>query len=236
MKIHHCNSQLQLSSNAADALLRFFKTHPEASLGLVGGRAVESMLQQLLDRVEPRGLLWKVRIGQLDDFVPFAARPESNQMALRRLFLEPACSAEKFQAQHVHLIDNSSDEALRRAEAGYRGVLKSQFGGRFDAVVVSGGEDGHIAGLFPDRPAMFSCMQPFAVEETAPKAPSLRLTATPLLFKKVRFAVVLFAGEAKWAAFQTYRSPNSSPVVAPARILDDVPELEVFTDAPAAAG
>ncbi|MFH1037719.1 MAG: 6-phosphogluconolactonase [PVC group bacterium] len=93
----------------------------------------------------------------------------------------------------------AGDGDLERAAADYAGTLQRATGGRpLDACLLGVGEDGHIASLFPDHPAL-EREGPVVAVYDSPKPPPRRLTLSLPVIGRAALRVVLAPGEKKGA-------------------------------------
>lgn len=100
----------------------------------------------------------------------------------------------------------------------------------FDFILVSVGEDGHIASLFPSRKLLFSDLEGYQYEYNSPKFPSKRISLTPKSLFNAKAIVLLFMGVDKKRALENFLGFNSSINECPARLLKEHPNLLVLTN------
>ena len=89
-----------------------------------------------------------------------------------------------------------------------------------DFLLLSVGEDGHIASLFPGSRA-FSKGTTKVVAVDCPKKPRRRLTVTPSVIKSARNIFVLAIGNAKAEVYRLVQRGNYCAVVYPADLVKD---------------
>ena len=109
--------------------------------------------------------------------------------------------------------------------ADYAQRLRNTLGDKgFDAVVLSVGEDGHVASVFPGHPT------PSAVayaEPAAPKAPAVRTTIALPMLARTRTCLVLALGASKAEVIhRAERHDTSLPLVQ----LSNLVHVQVLTD------
>lgn len=118
--------------------------------------------------------------------------PESNYgLAMRTLFqrgVPQNCTVTRMAAEHV-------DREAAAAE------YAQQLPDRLDVLLLSVGEDGHIASLFPLSAALMETRRR-VVSVRVPKPPPERLTVTPPLIAQAAQVFVVAVGAAKAAVFQ----------------------------------
>jgi 6-phosphogluconolactonase len=135
--------------------------------------------------------------------------PESNYgLAMRTLFkrgVPQDCTVTRMPAERP------DHEAAAEA-------YSKQLPSRPDVMLLSVGEDGHIASLFPYSSAFFET-QRRVVPISAPKPPPERLTVTPLVIAQVTQVFVMALGSAKAAIFQRAQTEPNDILALPARLV-----------------
>lgn len=183
-------------------------------LGLVGGRSVSGIYEGLAKQ----DIDWPcVHIFPLDDRLVPSSSEESNSALIKKYF-------EKTKAK-LHLF--SLKESKRFGVEDLEKEFKKQ-GGLFDVIILSAGEDGHIAGLFPNKSVLLQ--GDFFIDfHDSPKPPKDRMSASRSLLEKSESAFLLFFGKAKQGAFKEFEKEGSVENI-PARLCKSLPECFVFVD------
>ena len=96
--------------------------------------------------------------------------------------------------------------------------------------MLSSGEDGHVAALFPDHHSIKDKSEYFFTMGDSPKPPPERMTASLSLLKKSTIAIVLFYGEDKKDAYERFHDENLSIYNCPAKFVEEVDEGYVGTN------
>lgn len=91
---------------------------------------------------------------------------------------------------------------------------------RIDILLLSIGEDGHIASLFPHSAALKEKKRR-VVPITGPKVPYQRLTITPSVIRCARHVMVMAIGQQKRALYEEARTNPSDIDALPARLVLD---------------
>jgi len=99
--------------------------------------------------------------------------------------------------------------------------------GGFDLILLSSGEDGHVASQFP---GMLKQEGKFVEVENAPKDPPHRMTASVELLQTASVAIVLFKGEGKKDALAKFKDDTVSVDECPAKLVKGIKEYYVITD------
>jgi 6-phosphogluconolactonase len=195
----------------AQTINRILQEQPTVVLGVPGGRSVASVLRYL--GTEP--VEWtKVHLFMVDErFVPID-HPDSN-------FTQVAAAVGPYlKKENIHpfrydpAIDGSGTEAYREELAGV--------GGRFDIVLLSSGEDGHIASLFPEHETVMNPDDSFIRTSSAPKPPPARMSASRKLLEGARAALLLFLGSGKEGAFSLFSDREKSVEQCPAKVVQKI--------------
>lgn len=160
----------------------------------------------------------RVRLTWIDErCVPFAD-PDSNRgQAYRAGFLSE--EEKPLQEVPLWLDDETPKQAIARVEK----AIGDDFEDGLDVVFYGLGEDGHIASIFPGKPATYQ-RGTIALVPDSPKPPAQRMTLLLELLRTAAHAFLVVSGESKREALQRVVSGDTS---MPANIL---PELTIVTD------
>jgi 6-phosphogluconolactonase len=150
--------------------------------------------------------------------------PESNYRRVRKTLLDPLLSRKQICEDNIHAMDMSLSP--RKTAQIYSRELEA-LNGSFDLALLSAGEDGHVAGIFPKK--SYPDKAVFTFFENSPKAPKQRFTASPRLLSGTRFAIVLFAGDAKRDALRHFLDSTAEAGTAK-KILKKIANLTILTD------
>lgn len=99
--------------------------------------------------------------------------------------------AEKLKKSQIKRIYGESKNPIEEASR-YSAILPDTP----DLILLSVGEDGHIASLFPDSSALKSAEKMVYVS-TSPKPPADRITITPRVIKNAKNVILMAAGKIK---------------------------------------
>ena len=111
----------------------------------------------------------------------------------------------------------------------YNSALKA-CGSRFDIVLASSGEDGHIASLFPNHPQLRKNVDGFLLVSDAPKPPPGRMSAGCRLIRGADSGILLFFGDGKAAALRDFMNDKLSDNDCPAKLMAELPNFYLLTD------
>jgi 6-phosphogluconolactonase len=112
-------------------------------------------------------------------------------------------------------------------------IIKPEIGfvpEKIDFIILSAGEDGHIASLFPNHPSIKDEALGYIRVENSPKPPADRFSLSKNTISKSKNAALLFFGEEKYDAFQEFNNPLLSEIECPAKLLDSIEKLTVLVD------
>lgn len=207
-------------------------------LAVCGGRSVEGIFAALAARTD---LHWRsIHLFLVDERVVAADHPDSNQRQVQAALVEPVVRRAGLPAASLHGFDLPQRPTMADAAAaagGCNGALLA-LGGRFDAVLLSAGEDGHVASLFPGHSSIDDPSAGYIAFDDSPKPPPGRISASRRLLMGAGCAALVFAGEAKRAALSSFMACSEDPADGgaldirchPACLVRSLPEWAAFTD------
>lgn len=209
----------QLARRAVEERGRF-------SLAIPGGSVAAAFLPALF----AEGLPWeRCEIFWGDERAVPPDSPDSNYGAVAGAWATGAPDA------RLHRMPGELSD-LAAAAAQYAAVLERVLGAspRLDAVLLGTGEDGHVASLFADRPALGETRALVVAVEDSPKPPPRRLTMTLPLLAGARWLCVGAFGHAKAAVVERAVRDDTSALPL-ARVLRAASRATLLLDAEAAA-
>ena len=172
----------KLNDKAGEIIARAIKKTAEkkgyAVLAIVGGRSVSGVFYKLKNLDIP----WeKVHIFMADERLVPLDHKESNFRLAEEKFIIALAAKGILPRKNVHpfIMDNSHDDDSIKA---YEAELKKH-GGRFDVLILSSGEDGHVGALYPDHHSVRDDSVNFIIIHDSPKMPKDRMTAARRLMQ-----------------------------------------------------
>lgn len=193
-----------------DTISATLRKQGRCSVMLTGGRTAEQLYLAWAKIPEFRRMTG-VRFYFGDERCVPPAHPESNYgMTLRTLFRQGVplgCAVFRMEADEP----NSKDAAIR-----YGRILPTTI----DILLLSVGEDGHIASLFPGSAALQE-ESLRVVPVIGPKPPRERLTVTPPVIARARSIFVLAIGVVKADILRKALQVPSDSGALPARLVLD---------------
>ena len=222
-------SREELDERAADGIARSIgaalQRQSHVVLGVVGGRSVGGIYESLAARELP----WeRIHVFLADERLVPPGSAESNFRVVEEDLLAGPRARGLVPAGNAHRFPYTEGEE-DAAVAAYDLALE-QLGGRFDVVVLSAGEDGHTASLFPDHPSVRAKADGFVLVESSPKPPPRRVSASRRLLERTPFGVLVLYGDGKREALAALVDPQVSVEACPSKVVESMPERLVVTD------
>lgn len=216
-------TRAQLDAKAAwilaETIQTLLETKSKVIVALPGGRSVFGIFQKLVEY----DIDWhRVHLFMVDERLVPIDHPESNF----RLVVESLGEIVPATSLHPFVYDAAAeDNGITDYE---RQLVK--LGGSFDVVLVSSGEDGHIAAIFPKHQATAARGKRFVLLKDSPKPPLCRMSATPTLIGAAQVGVLLFFGAGKTLALKNFLNPQFSVSECPAKLISTLPQHYILTD------
>ncbi|MEK6890170.1 MAG: 6-phosphogluconolactonase [Nanoarchaeota archaeon] len=218
-----------LDKKTAEQIAKLINKYSEkqtfVTLALPGGRSVSGIFSNLLEQ----NISWnKVHIFLIDERLVPLNSEESNFRLIKDTLATPLVTSGKLPPENIHPFKydkNLSDSGL----ASYEQELLT-ISNYFDIILVSSGEDGHIAGLFPNHETILNTHQFFITTNSSPKPPEKRMTASRSLIERSKSAVILFIGDAKRQALSNFDNPALTIEQCPAKLVKKVHDNYIITD------
>jgi len=193
----------------ANLLVEKLETKKEIVLGLVGGRSAEKVYLFL----SKKNLPWnKIHIFLVDERQVPIDDEHSNFKIIKKYFKE-----------NLHPYDY-----LKGADF-YSEELK-KYGSKFDILFLSAGEDGHIAGLYPNHHSIQDYSEFFIEMNDSPKPPAKRMSASYNLILKSSCAVIIFKGKEKKEALNKFLNQNTTIIDCPSKLVSELDKYYIITD------
>ena len=170
------------------------------SIVLTGGQSVLN-LYKILSKSDSNWGKWHIYIGD-ERFLP-AGHKDRNDQTINEIWLDNSTIPKK----NIHFI--KAELGLLEARVEYENTLKKI--DKFDIVLLSMGEDGHIASLFPNH--IYPEEQMVVVEQGSPKPPKERISMSYQQLNKAHYIFKLIIGESKQKAVHLLQKDINIPVV-----------------------
>ena len=170
------------------------------SIVLTGGQSVLN-LYKILSKSDSNWEKWHIYIGD-ERCVPMRHKDRNDQV-INEIWLDNSTISKN----NIHFI--KAELGLLKAKLEYEKILKRI--DKFDIVLLSMGEDGHIASLFPNH--IYPEEQMVVVEKSSPKPPKERISMSYEALNKSDYVFKLIIGESKQKAVHLLRKSISLPIV-----------------------
>ncbi len=197
----------------------------EVILAIPGGRSVSGIFERLI----VQEIDWKrVHIFLVDERIVPLDHEESNFRLAKITFIENLLISGKLPEKNVHpfrMDRTKSDFGISR----YEDEL-NKYGGNFDVVLLSSGEDGHIGALYPDHHSINNDSESYLYMTDSPKPPPERMTMSRKLLLRSKTALLLFLGEGKREALKKFRDDSVLPESCPCKYVKEVESSYILTD------
>ncbi len=200
------------------------------TIGLCGGRSIVGLLTALEreSHQQPGDLLGRVQFFMVDERLVPLTDEQSNFGGLKKLLFDALVNQGAIEASQLHPFV-TDDIQPDFGCASYAEEL-SCFGGRFTVVVLGVGEDGHVAGLFPQHLVLRNEERAFFSFKDSPKPPPARMTAGKALITAASLSILLFLGEGKRAAWSAFNAAGTSTAECPALLATAAESCVIVTD------
>jgi 6-phosphogluconolactonase len=169
------------------------------SIVLTGGKSVLS-LYKILSKADSNWDKWHIYIGD-ERFLP-AGHKDRNDQTINEIWLNNSTIPQK----NIHFI--KAELGLLDARVEYENTLKRI--DKFDIVLLSMGEDGHIAALFPGH--IYPKEQLVVVEQNSPKPPKERISMSYKQLNQSHYVFKLIMGESKQKAVALFKQNANIPI------------------------
>lgn len=185
-----------ISETAADILAG----QESLVLAIPGGRSVVGIFK-LLKKTD--SIDWeKIHIFILDERLVPPGDKESNFKLAKDLFIDELIKKKSIPRGNIHpFIYDKKNPSFGICE--YTDELK-KFGGSYDIILLSSGEDGHIGGLYPNHHSIRDDSEYYITMNDSPKPPSNRMSSSRKLILRSKTAIVFFLGEGKKNGFSGF--------------------------------
>jgi 6-phosphogluconolactonase len=197
----------------------------QVNLAVPGGRSVIKIFQVM----QGEQLDWhRVHFFIIDERLVAIDHPDSNYKLLQDTFIDPLAQAGRIASGNAHpfILDMARGD---RGAQDYERVL-AEHGFRYDIILLSSGEDGHVGALYPHHHSIADSHHGFIVMDDSPKPPPERMTSSLSLMQTADVAILLFAGEAKREVYEKFKDVRYSVTDCPAKFVLEMKDTTVFTD------
>ncbi len=208
-------------------------------IGCCGGNSPKLLYELLAEELIENGqeILPKIHIFLVDERILTQSQIEQggegfalNTVLVQEHLIKPLLNNSVFNENQFHGFPQPEDPTKDPGVSSYFSELK-KYGGRFHAVILGSGVEGHIAGVFP-FPHITSedeKTSEYKYYVGAPKPPPKRMTASLALLAESAFGMVLFRGDKKQEPLESFFKTDD-PRAIPACIVKKMSKHVVVTD------
>jgi 6-phosphogluconolactonase len=158
----------------------------------------------------------------------------SNFRVIKERLLDPLLAVRKIKRTNIHAFKHSPGSPDSGLDAYKKELVR--MGKYFDIILLSSGEDGHIAGLFPGHSTIYDDSEYFIRTFDSPKSPPERMSSSRRLVAASDTIILLFYGAEKKEAFRKFMDPDQTVAGCPARLALEAKNTFVLTDQRLAKG
>lgn len=195
------------------------------NLALAGGRAIGGVLSGLANS----DIDWsRFHFFLADERCVPLEHPDSNYGQLNGIFFEKLVSRNKISEKNIHPY-HYKPGIPDRGISEYEDEFRKQ-GGTFDFILLSMGEDGHTASLFPNHDWLKHDDRQYFHVTDSPKPPSERISITARSITSAGSVMLLVSGEAKRPSFQDFIEKSTPVTRCPSKIVLKNKSHRVLTD------
>jgi len=228
----------ELEKRAAKLIADRMSALDHVMFGIVGGSSVNGIFIELLRH----DIDWqKVHIFMVDERCVPIDSDESNFKGAHQSFIRQLIAEGKMQESNVHPYhynDIHEESSLVQYNEEFTQVWEMadrDEEARFDITLLSAGEDGHTASLFPGdetsgNGSIWRDEDGFIAIDNSPKPPAKRISTSRKLLEKTDFGILLFFGEGKRTALKNFLDDNVSLNECPVKIVQHMNDAYVLTD------
>ena len=200
---HIFNNSASLSKKLAQEILKIAKKSIQKkdtfNIVLTGGQSALG-LYRIFSKANSNWSKWHIYIT--DERLLPEGHQDRNDRLINEIWLKNSAISKK----NIHFIP--AEIGLLEAQKKYEEELRSV--NKFDVVLLSVGEDGHISSLFPGH--TYSNNQYVVIEENSPKPPAQRISMSYNRMKASENIFIIIMGKLKQEAVQSIIDKKNIPV------------------------
>lgn len=233
VEVHYNQDLKTLNREAASSFLDTISRLQQertVTVGLCGGTSVKGFYDEIFPEISRRSLRLPNTHFFFADERLTRNYDETNYNTAKERFLMESILREFIPYKNIHpIFPLPTQDEINTYLARYFEEIKrvSQDQGKLELLVLSSGEDGHIASLFPNHPSIESEQDGFIYVERSPRN---RISASPRLIQRADTVLLFFLGGRKRKAYDSFNSGSTTYNECPAKLVKECPNLHVFTD------
>lgn len=207
----------ELDRDAADIVLQSINKmlikQKTVVFGIVGGRSVSGIFK----RLRTADISWeKTHIFMVDERLVPLDSPQSNFKLAKKHFINKLLMNKRLPSENVHpFVMNTFKPDFGISD--YEDTLQ-RHGGTYDIILLSSGEDAHVAGLYPKHHSVGDESPSYIVFNDSPKPPEHRMSISRRLLVRSKVAILLFEGTTKRVAYAKFQDKQIDFNTCPAKL------------------
>jgi 6-phosphogluconolactonase len=218
----------EIAKHAAEAIIDIAKNISNSkgfvTIALPGGRSVKEIYEVFKTIDDP---VWnKIHLFLVDERAVKLSDLDSNFKLVWESFASSLVKKKLLPLENIHALKIDENN---HGTSKYLDIL-NKFGGQFDIVLVSSGEDGHIAALYPNHKALTVKGKQFIYLNDSPKPPSERITSSIELIHSAKLLILIFIGESKRQAYENFNNIKIPILDCPAKIANKMKHAIIYSD------
>lgn len=228
-RILRVDSAEQLFEHAAAMIEKSIRvllsTQKLVLLGVPGGRSVAGIFAKLLKK----RIKWKrVHIFMVDERLVPINHEESNFRLVRDNLTKELTEKNILPKENVHPFVYDETQADYGISAYEKELQK--YSDKYDIILLSSGDDGHIGGLYPNHHSIKDDAELFLAMDDSPKPPADRMSMSRKHVLKSQIVIAVFMGSTKRDALNMFRSMRYDFLSCPVKLIHDIRNSYVITD------
>ena len=195
------------------------------TLAIPGGRSVVPIFKLLK---QDKRISWKkIHIFMVDERLVPINHKDSNFKLAKDLFIGSLLKSGRLPEENVHpfIFKPGKDKGTKIYEKELKGYKS-----RYDIVLLSSGEDGHIGALYPNHDSINNNAKYFITMKNSPKPPKNRMSMSKNLLLRSKVSILLLASNAKKQAYLDFLNNDVKIIKCPCKLVQKIPKSYVITD------
>ncbi len=185
----------------------FINEYGQCNFFLTGGRSAKLFYENWFKSIQNKNIIFYFGDERCLD----NKNPDTNSSLVESAFRK--ANITDYRLNSIHTDSGQFEDSARK----YSGILP----GRFDIILLSLGDDGHVASLFPNSKALQSTECGYIYTQGPPPFKD-RISITAPLINQFQCKVVLVIGKMKGMAFRNTYKLSSTPADYPLLLLNDL--------------
>lgn len=209
----------KISSIIGISISQILSEKNEVIIGLPGGRSITNILKYL----KMKNIDWnKIHVFMIDERLVSLDDNQSNFKLIKQE-LSDVIPINNLHPFHYKQIKKDSGLSEYREE-----IIRN--GGKYDIILVSSGEDGHVGALYPNHSSIHDESDYLISMNDSPKPPKNRMSISKNFLLKSKIGILIFVGDMKRDAYSNFLNEKIDITKCPAKLITQLPKSYVLTD------